>query len=546
MKFISVVIAFVIAINCTAQKPIVVTDKLQRPKLVVGLVIDQMRWDYLYRYYNRYGNDGLKRLLSQGFSCENAMIPYVPTVTACGHTCIYTGSVPAIHGITGNLWYDRLSNKPVYCTDDDSVTPIGTTNMAQKMSPHNLWVTTIGDELKLATNFKSKVISVAIKDRASILPGGHSANAAYWFDIKTGNWITSSYYGLTDLPLWVKQFNDRKIADSLLKLNWKLSYDSTSYINSTADDEWYEAKYAHEAKPVFNHELASQAGKNYDLLRLTPYGNTMTAAIAKAAVINEKLGQGDGTDLLAVSFSSPDGVGHAFGPNSREQEDDFIRLDKDLADLLNFLDAKVGKGQYLVFLSADHGVANIPGFLKDKHIPQGVMGGNDIRDDLNAKLKEKYNTDSLVVGVYNYQVHFNYQKITGANLNEKNIKEWVIDYLSKKEFAARVFDIKETTSSTLPAKIKEIVANGYMPNRSGDIQIIMQAQWVDFGNPGTTHGVWNPYDSHIPLLFYGWNIKPGKLNREVYMTDIAPTISALLKIQMPSGCIGKVIEEVLK
>lgn len=546
MKFVSVVIVLFFVLNCSAQKTPVTDNKLSRPKLVVGLVIDQMRWDYLYRYYKRYSNDGFKRLLSQGFSCENAFIPYIPTVTACGHTCIYTGSVPAIHGITGNNWLNRLTNKIVYCTDDEMVTPLGTENTAQKMSPRNLWVTTIGDELKLATNFRSKVISVAIKDRASILPGGHAADAAYWFDTKTGNWITSSYYGLTDLPQWMKELNKRKIADSLMKLNWKLLKDPASYVNSTADDEWYEGKFSHEAKPVFDHELASQIGKNYDLLRVTPMGNTMTAAVAKAALINEKLGQGASTDMLAVSFSSPDGVGHTFGPNSREQEDDFIRLDNELADFLNFLDAKIGKDQYLVFLSADHGVANVPGFLKEHRIPQGIMSWGTIQKELNDHLKEKYKRDSLITMVNN-QVHLDYDKIAAGNLDDKEIKKWIINYLGKKEFVARVFDLSETGSVPLPGKIKEMVINGYTTKRSGDIQIIMQPQWLDWGGTtGTSHGLWNPYDSHIPLIFYGWNIKPGKLNREVYMTDIAPTISALLKIQMPNGCIGKVIEEVMK
>lgn len=546
MRILPLAIAMAFVLGVKAQKPTVSDNQLNRPKLVVGIVVDQMRWDYLYRYANRYGNDGFNRLINQGFACENTMIPYVPTVTACGHTCIYTGSVPAVHGITSNSWYDRINKKFVYCTDDDAVTPVGTSNMAQKMSPRNLWATTIGDELKIATNSRSKVISVAIKDRASILPGGHSANAAYWFDTKTGNWITSSYYDMTDLPAWVKQFNNRKIADSLMRLNWKLAYDSSTYINSTADDEWYEAKFSHEAKPVFTHELASQIGKNYDLLRLTPGGNTMTAELAKAAVINEKLGQGAATDLLAISFSSPDGVGHAFGPNSREQEDDFLQLDKVIAGLLNFLDARVGKGQYLVFLSADHGVANIPGFLQERKDPQGVMGGGAISKELNQQLRENFKSDSLVTGVFNNQVHLNFDKIAAAGLNEATIRKWIVDYLLKKDFVSTAIDLSAVNNATAPAVIKEMVTNGYSYRRSGDIQIIMQPGWVDFGNPGTTHGAWYPYDAHIPLLFYGWNVKPGKLYRETYMTDIAATVAAMLKIQMPSGCVGKVISEVMQ
>ncbi|MBI3718772.1 MAG: alkaline phosphatase family protein [Sphingobacteriales bacterium] len=546
MRFIALLLVAFVCMNAVAQNSPSNDAKLSRPKLVVGIAVDQMRWDYLYRYYNRYGNDGFKRLINQGFTCENTMIPYVPTVTACGHTCIYTGSIPAIHGITSNSWVDRISNKMVYCTDDDTVNPVGTTNTAQKMSPRNLWTTTIGDELKIATNFKSKVISVAIKDRASILPGGHSADAAYWFDTKTGNWITSTYYRMTTLPAWVQKFNDRKVADSLMKLNWKLSDAASTYVNSTDDDEWYEGKFSHEAKPIFDHELASQIGKNYDLLRVTPGGNTLTAMMAKTVIINEKLGQGTSTDMLAVSFSSPDGVGHAFGPNSREQEDDFLRLDKDLADFFNFLDTKIGKGQYLVFLSADHGVANIPGFLQEKKDPQGVIPFSTISKELNTVLKDYFKVDSIVTGIYNSQVHFNFQKITANNLNESAIRKAVISYLNTKDYVSSVVDLTNVNGSTVPAKIKEMITNGYSYRRSGDIQIILQPGWLEWGNPGTTHSTWYPYDAHIPLLFYGWNIKPGKLYRETYMTDIAATVSAMLHIQMPSGCIGKVIEEVMK
>jgi predicted AlkP superfamily pyrophosphatase or phosphodiesterase len=538
-KFFFVVCTVFILSNSFAQ------NNLQRPKLVVGIAIDQMRWDYLYRYYDRYpANGGFKRLLNQGFSCENTFIPYVPTVTACGHTCIYTGSVPAVHGITGNAWIDRLTNKTVYCTDDSSSTPIGTTNKAQRMSPKNLWVTTIGDELRMATNFRSKVISIAIKDRASILPGGHSANASYWFDTFSGNWITSSYYGMTTLPQWVVDFNNRKVSDSLLRGNWKLLYDSASYVNSTPDLEPYEGKYSYESGPVFDHELASQIGKNYDILRASPMGNTMTVAIAKAALINEKLGQRNATDMLAISFSSPDGIGHTFGPNSREQEDGFLRLDKDLGDLLNFLDAKVGKGQYLLFLSADHGVAHVPGFLKEHDIPAGNVNATSMFNELNTRLKERFNTDSLIRSTYNDQVYFNNEKIASNNLDVVAIKNWLIDYLGRKEYIARVLDITKMEETPLPPKIKEMLVNGYQPKRSGDLQLVFQSQWIEFMGGGTTHGSWNPYDSHIPLLWYGWKIKPGKTNREVYMTDIAPTVAALLRIQMPSGCVGKVIEEV--
>ena len=381
-KILIVFFVFIISHPSSSQNKNVVSAAnqigIQRPKLVIGIVIDQMRWDYLYRYYNRYQDDGgFKILLNQGFSCENTFIPYTPTVTACGHTCIYTGSVPAIDGITGNDWWDYNLSHLVYCTDDDSVKTIGSNTDAGKMSPHNLLVTTIGDEMHLAANFHNKVIGIALKDRASILPAGHSANGAYWYDGSSGNWITSSYY-MKDLPKWVKDLNAKKLVDSYYAKDWNTLYPLNTYLQSAPDEEAYENRpFGTEAKG-FPYNLKQFVGKNYGLLSVTPYGNTLTFEMAKAAVNGEQLGNDSSTDLLTISLSSPDYIGHTFGPNSVEQEDDYLRLDKDLGAFLQFLDHQVGKGQYIVFLSADHGVAHVPAFLKEHKIPSGSVDGNAI------------------------------------------------------------------------------------------------------------------------------------------------------------------------
>lgn len=520
-------------------------QNLQRPKLVVGIVIDQMRWDYLYRYYDRYAANGaFKRLLNQGFSCENTLIPYAPTVTACGHSCIYTGSVPAINGITGNIWWDYQKNIQMYCTDDRSVKTVGSASSLGEMSPKNLLVTTVCDELRLATNFHSKVIGIALKDRGGILPAGHSANAAYWYDNTNGNWITSSYY-MKELPNWVKSFNDQKWVDKYYQQEWNTLFPVNTYTQSTEDAKSYEAKVF--GANTFPYDLKRFTGKNYGIIESTPYGNSLTAEFAKAAIINEKLGSGDATDFLAVSFSSPDYIGHAFGPNSIEEEDNYLRLDKELADLMDFLDTKIGKDQYLLFLSADHGVAHVPGFLKEHNIPAGSSDLSGMSDWLNTILKDKYGKDNLVIGIYSLQVCLNHAAIDSAHLDLNDIKKTAINFLSSQPMVSRVFDITNISGTTLNEKIKSMLTNGYYPLRSGDVQIILLPQWLEnFSAGGTTHGVWNPYDSHIPLLWYGWGVRQGKLNRETNMTDIAPTIAAMLHIQMPSGCVGKVIPEVMK
>ncbi len=543
-KLFHFTLAIVIIFSCSFSAS---AQSLQRPKLVVGIVIDQMRWDYLYRYYDRYAdNGGFKRLLSKGFSCENTFIPYAPTVTACGHSSIYTGSVPAINGITGNTWWDYHLNKSVYCTEDANAKTMGSNTTAGAQSPRNLLTTTIGDELRLATNFQSKVVGVALKDRASILPAGHSANSAYWFDSKTGDWITSDYY-MKNLPDWVKQFNPQKLIDAYYKAGWNTLYPLSTYTQSTPDENSYEGKPFGAGAKGFPYDFKSFAGNNYSAVLATPYGSTLTAEFAKQAIINEQLGTDSITDLLAVSFSSPDYIGHSFGPNSVEAEDAYLRLDKDLGDLLNFLDSKVGKNQYVLFLSADHGVAHVPAFAKDHHIPSGGIDFTSIAEKMNASLKEKFGQDNLIVDIDNYQVSLNLHVISSSSLNETDIKKWIINYLSKQEGIDRVIDMEDFHKYPLNDKVKKMLANGYNPSRSGQIQILLQPQWLaGFENGGTTHGLWNPYDSHIPLLWYGWGIKPGETNREVYMTDIAPTLAALLHIQMPSGTVGNVIPELLK
>jgi predicted AlkP superfamily pyrophosphatase or phosphodiesterase len=526
---------------CEAQK----NTPPQRPKLVIGLVVDQMRWDFLYRYSDRYKADGgFSRLLNQGFSNENTLIPYLPTVTACGHSCIYTGSVPAVNGITGNNWFDRKTGRMVYCTEDKSVKTVGAAGSAGEMSPKNLLVSTIGDELRLASNFRSKVIGIAIKDRGAILPAGHAANGAYWYDAASGNFISSTYYA-DALPAWVTAFNQRKLTNKFLQQGWNTLYPLHTYSNSTADEQDYEGKPFGTARG-FPYDLKAMAGKNYGAVSVTPFGNTLTLALAKAAIAGEALGKGKFTDMLTISLSSPDYIGHTFGPNSVEIEDAYLRLDKDLGDFLNYLDKTVGKNQYLLFLSADHGVAHVPAFVNDHKMPGGIFDDNSVVTDLNQLLEKQFGFPQLVIGCFNAQVHLNHPLIDSTGLDENKIIHAVVAHFEKLPEVIRVFPLKELMQTTIPLKLKEMATNGFLPNRSGDIQYILLPQYFEGGSTGTTHGNWNPYDAHIPLVWYGYKIKPGKSNHEVYMSDIAPTIAALLKIQMPNGTVGKPIEQVTR
>lgn len=547
MKKLFVLLISLLSIGVNAQtKSAPKTTAITKPKLVVGIVIDQMRWDYLYRFNDLFKpNGGFKRLMNQGFNCNNTFIPYTPTVTACGHTCVYTGSVPGIHGITGNNWWDKNLKRTVYCSEDKSVQGVGGKDeVIGQMSPKNMLTTTITDELRLASNFKSKVIGVAVKDRGAILPAGHSANAAYWYDGKTGNFITSTYY-MNALPTWVNNFNNRKLVDSLYKLNWNTALPKDTYLKYASEDiKDYESKPFGKDQLGFPYDLTKFAGSDFTKILTTPHGNTLTTEMAKAALLAEQLGKGTLTDFLAVSYSSPDYIGHSFGPNSWEMVDDYVRLDTELGNLFDFLDQQIGKGAYTVFLTADHAVAHVPGFMKEHKLPGGTIDDEAGMKDVNKKLKEAFGADSLILATHNYQLTLNHASIKRNGIDKEKLTNWIISYFEKIEGVSRAFEIEELMEIPLNRTLREMLANGYYPSRCGDIQLIFKPGYIDGKNTGTTHGLWNPYDSHIPLLFYGWGIKKGSTHRETYMTDISATIAALLNIQMPSGCVGKVIEEV--
>ena len=513
---------------------------IERPKLVVGIVVDQMRWDYLYRYQKRYTDGGFKRLLGEGFSCENTMIPYVPSVTAIGHTCIYTGSVPSIHGIAGNNFVK--DGKKVYCTDDDSIKPVGTTSGAALMSPRNLWVSTIGDEMKIASNGRAKVVGVALKDRASILPAGHNPNGAFWFDDQTGCFITSSYY-MDRLPKWVEAFNDKRLPEQYLSQKWNTLYPKNTYTESTTDENEYENGIREGVKatlPLNLPELYKKYG--YGIIRNTPFGNSLTLDMAKAAIDGEQLGADDETDLLAVSCSSTDYIGHQVGTHAIETEDTYLRLDKAIADFLAYLDSKVGKGNYLVFLSADHGAMNNAAFLQDRRIPAGSWDASATAKKLNHVLTKEYpEAGDIVKTVMNYQVFFNRDEIKSKQLDFDNIKQTVVNVLKEDPSVLYACDMAKASTESIPEEVKSRIINGYNRERSGDVVIILKPNFYAHGMKGTDHGAWNSYDTHIPLVFMGWGIKHGATTKQTFMTDIAPTIAAMLHVQAPNGCVGKSI-----
>jgi predicted AlkP superfamily pyrophosphatase or phosphodiesterase len=526
------------------------TGEVKRPKLVVGLVIDQMRWDYLYRYYDRYGEGGFKRLLKKGFNCDNTLINYLPSFTAVGHASIFTGSIPAFTGITGNDWINQSNGQRVYCTEDSTVKSVGAEDPESregKMSPRNLLVSTITDELKIASNFTSKVVGVSLKDRAAILPAGHVANGAFWLDDSTGHFITSSFY-MTSLPAWADVFNKKDPVKEMVRNKWTTLYPISSYgRHSDMDEQVYEGKFKGDLTTGFPHNLAGSYDSGKASFRNTPFGNTLTLDFAKAAVEGYHLGEGDQTDFLTVNCASADYVGHMFGINSIEIEDTYLRLDQELAKFFQFLDDRYGKNGYLLFLTADHGAAHAVGFLQNHDIPADFWFSVRVTEDLNKSLYQKFRVDSLVDTISNYQVNFAKRTIETHHLDYEAVKKAAVDWLRDQPGINYAIDMDRVYESNLPEPVRSMIQRGYNSRRSGPIQVIPNPGWFDArGRTGTTHGTWNPYDTHIPLVFMGWGIHSGHTEEPVFMTDIAPTVAALLHIQMPNGCVGKPISELFK
>ncbi len=513
-------------------------NTLARPKLIVGIVVDQMRHDYLQKYYARYSEGGFKRMMNQGVNCSNNHYSYAPTVTAAGHASVYTGTTPAVHGIVGNDWTDVASGKKMYCVDDSTVKTVGTTGKTGVMSPKNLWTSTITDQLRMAQNFRNKTIAIALKDRGAILPGGHTANGAYWYDSKEGNWITSTFY-MNELPNWVKTFNAEKQAERLTKDGWNTLYPIKSYIQSAEDESSFETKLSGEKNTTFPHSFT--LGNPLETIRTSPFGNTLTKNFAIRSIDEEKLGQGDATDFLAISFSSPDYVGHSFGPQSIELEDTYLRLDKDIEDLLNHLDAKVGKGNYLVFLTADHAVAENPGYLNSKKMPGGVFDKIKAMNEIKNALKLSVGTGDLIIGEENSQLYLDGKTMESLQISREKVFQTIEKTLFKIDGFSRLIDLKNIQNSTLIANYKELVTNGYHPARSGDFMILLKPQWFIGYKTGTTHSTLYAYDTHVPLLFYGWNLSAKEITSKTNINDIAPTLANLIKCMEPSGTTGQII-----
>ena len=517
------------------------TQAQERPKLVVGIVVDQMKMEYLYRFESDFSENGFKRLMKNGYTFHNAHYNYMPTYTAPGHASIYTGTTPSIHGIVGNDWFNRTLKKDMYCTDDAAVsTLVPGTETEGKMSPRNLQSTTMTDELKLSTNFKGKVIGISIKDRGAILPAGHFADWAFWYT-KTGEFISSNYYG-EKMPTWTDDFNKEKNYIPYTEKGWGLLKPKEVYNESLPDDNPYEGKL-YKKTPFFPYNMKEMLDNNDPgVIRVSPYGNNLLADFAKRAIEKEELGKDEITDFLALSFSSTDYIGHTFGPRSIEIQDTYLRLDETIADFLNYLDKTVGKDNYLVFLTADHAGAENSSFLKDNKYKVDNINYKNVSADLKEFSKTTF-SDDLILKYDNFNVFFDLDLIKSKGLDLTKVKQLFKEYLYTKEYVKRVYTEEEILAGSPNDELLGFVSNGYDPTQNGELYFVYKPGYLEYSATGTTHGSPYTYDTHVPVIFYGWHIKKGESHEKKYITQIAPTVSQLLKITMPNSTKCEVLTE---
>lgn len=534
----------------------------ERPKLLVGIVVDQMRADYLYRYQNRYGNDGFNRLLRDGFNFKNTNVNYIPSETAPGHASIYTGTTPAYHGIIGNSWYDRETKAVIGNVSDAEEKIVGSAiENPYGASPKNLMTSTITDELKQVSNFKSKVISVSIKDRGAILPGGKSADAAYWHDWETspGYFVSSSFY-MKDIPNWVNKFNKEEKSDAYLNETWNTLYPIETYTASASDDNTFEPSLSGKTSPTFPYdfkkmrEVSKAKGTEFQLLWVSPKGNTLLTEFAIAALHEEKLGMDEDTDFLNISYSVPDVIGHTFGPQSIEMEDIYLRLDKDLAMLFTELDTKVGKDNYTLFLTADHGAIQNVSFLKENKLDAAIARTTGDARKLEAFLDTKYGDDSWVSTVNGNNLYLNKATIDNKKLTLPLVEKEAADFLMTMPEVSFALTAHDLQTQVYEEGIRKTIQNGYHIKRSGDVLITYTSGTIIHPNPnidvenvnGTVHGSGYTYDTQVPMVWMGAGIPHGESVRAVNPVDIAPSISMLLNLPLPSASQGKPLTELFE
>ena len=543
-------LATIFTLLCSVS--IVRADRSADIQLVLQITIDQLRGDFPSRFKDRFGPAGFRHLMDNGIVYTDAHFRHSTTFTAVGHATLYTGGYAAQHGFAGNDWYDQETQSHVYCVEDPEHTLIGKKAKPHSgTSPRNLTSTTIGDELVLATGGKSRVYAVSIKDRGAIIPGGHLGKA-FWYSKSTGEFVSSTYY-FDDYPAWVKEWNKRRPADQYRDKTWTLLQPQSRYVFGNMDDRPFEKSYKYLGR-TFPHSLHKdnvKAKDYYSSLRFTPMGDELTLEFVKTLIDQEGLGQRGQTDFLSISFSATDYIGHAFGPNSLEYEDNLLRLDNTLADLLAYIESTVGLNKTLIILSSDHGVDDIPEYKMALEFDAGRHHPKKFVASANSALQNRYGSnENFIEAFWNPSLYLSLATVKKLNLELAEIEQALAEEIVK----IPGFALAVSRSSLLAGKITDTpitrrIQLAFHPKRSGNVLIVQDQFWYLYHKPeafAAMHGSPYAYDTFVPVMFSGPGVTPATVSRLVGPEDIAPTIATYLGIKPPSGSVGAPLVEVLR
>ena len=523
----------------------------EKPSLIIGIIVEQLRYDHIEKFRDRFGENGIKRLINEGTYFKNASFEYMLTQSAPGHATISTGAEPSSHGIPSDSWYLPLRNELIYSTKDASVNPVGGSFESGLHSPVNLQASTFSDELKMATNQKAKVFSVGIKENSAILSAGHAANGAYWFDTGTGTWMSSTYF--TDsLPGWVTDFNALNYAESYLSNTWEPFRSLDYYAECLPDTNNFEAGFnlvnyfPYDLKKLRSKEVTGPKS-GFSLLRETPFANSLTTSFAIRLIEQENLGKDDITDYISICYSATDNIGHRFGPSSCEMGDALLRLDDEIRYLLTYLNDSIGKRNKLIYFTSSHGISEIPAVLGHNRIPSGYFRHNQAVQLLRTYMNAVYGEGDWIKGYSERQVFLNRTLIEDARLSLNEVQSKVTRFLVQFTGVAAAYPYSAFEANDFGNGNLKRIMNNFNPQRSGDVIITLNPGWVEKeGDYVSNHN--SPYecDSHVPLIWYGWTVNRTTVTRKVNMTDVAATLSSLCKVSYPNACTGEPMIELFR
>ncbi len=537
-------VAFVLFINSFSliAQPLPDGD---RPALVVGIVVDGMKYEWIDKYWNLFGEGGLKKLVRQGITFSDVAVPFLMADIGSSHAAISTGAPPALNGIVSARWYSRIGRTEVHCTDDFLVRTIGSTVVTGRHSPKQLLTPALSDVLLLSSSNKSRVVSVSLMPEASVLLAGHLQASCYWFNQPEGNWVTSSYYK-DQLPAWVSQFNQRNSSGNLMTREWNLLLADNLYECCPPDDNPFETGFYNQFKtfPYKINRLRRQGlSQDYEILTQVPFGNTLTTDFAITALLEENLGKDQHPDILWISYTAINRLNQLFGPDSREVADALLRLDMDIQRLIYQVEESVGREKSLFVLSSTHGTSRDPDYSRFMKLPGGYFRYRNAMALLNSYLTAIYGEGTWIDNYINHQVYLNERIIEEKKIPFLEIQDQAARFLTHFEGVARAIPSDRFITGALTQAWGDLFQNSFHPDRTGDLVLILQPGWIEENNSDSDSGSPHSYDRQVPLIWYGWGLKAGIYERPVTILDIAPTLARILRISRPEGSAGKPLVE---